>query len=600
MTSFPAMRNKTFLINRLFTKLFLAGTLSFLGVLPTAASDIQVFASVDNSEITLTDSLRLSVRVQGVQQSPSPELPNLQDFKIRPQGSSSSLSFVNGKKSSAITFIYLLTPKKLGKFTIGPVKFEIDGNPYITAPIQVIVKQRTQTSFPSTNIFALAEVSNHQLFVNEQVTLTVRLYRKVEVRNIRLELDTSRFRKESLGKPREYERVINRVRYRVHEMSVALFPLRPGRFDFPAATVSLDLVRREKRRNRFDSFFPDSFFNTVVHTQPRVLRTRPIPMEVLALPEKPENFSNLVGQFNISSALSRSALETGDTATLTLIVSGSGYARDLVLELPDMGEKLKVYEDRPTYKQQIQNNKIVGQKIFKYALVPLGGGITLLPPIPLVYFDPLKRKYIHVETHSMELEVQPASTKESLEIVRPETSPSFQGENSIKIIGKDILPLHTTPEDFRDRRLTGQRIFWIALGLILPAVLFILYVYIYQYRQRMKWDTAFSRNQTARKIALEKLKGLVSVLDGKDFTRQLSSILREYIGNKINLKGTAFTPLEMKDLLKSRNFGEDSILLSYKLLNECETHQYSKGVATDRERILGESRLLLDQLEGES
>jgi len=233
-------------------------------------------------------------------------------------------------------------------------------------------------------------------------------------------------------------------------------------------------------------------------------------------------------------------------------------------------------------------------------LVPLAGGITLLPPIPLVYFDPLKRKYIHVATHPMELEVQLASSKESLEIVRPETFPSLQGENSIKIIGKDILPLHTALADFRDRRLTGQRIFWIVFGLILPAVLFVLYVAIHQYRQRMKWDTAFSRNQTARKIAQKKLNGLTSVLDGKDFARQLSSILREYIGNKLNLKGTAFTPLEMKGLLKSRNFGEGSILLSYQLLNECEAHQYSKGVDTDREKILEESKLLLDQLEEES
>lgn len=592
------MRIKIFLKNKPFSKLLLVGGIFFMWALPTAADDIQVSASVDNSEITLEDSLLLSIRVQGVMRAPSPELPNLQDFKVRTQKSNTSLSIINGKKASSFTFNYLLTPKKLGKFTIGPVKFKIDGNPYITAPIQVIVKEQTRTFLPATNVFAEADVSHHQLFVNEQVILTVRLLRSVEVRNIQLKMDTSRFRKESLGEPREYERVINGVRYQVHEMSVALFPLRPGRFDFPAATVSLDIVHREKRQNRFDSFFPDSFFNTVLRTEPKVLRTRPIPMEVLALPEKPENFSNLVGQFGISSELSRSALKTGDTTTLTLRVSGSGYVKDLALNLADLGgNRLKVYQDRPTYKQEIRNNKIVGQKIFKYALVPLESGTTTIPPIPLVYFDPLKRKYIHVKTSRMALDIQPASGKESLAFVKPETPPSFQEENPINIIGKDILPLHTTLEDFRDRRLTGQRIFWIVCGVILPAVLFILYVSIHRYRQRMKWDTTFSRNQTAHKIAQEKLEGLMSVLDGKDFARQLSLILREYIGNKLNLKGTAFTPLEMKDLLRSRNFGEESILLSYQLLDECEACQYSQGADTDREKILEESKLLLDRLE---
>jgi len=601
VTSFHSMGIKIFLKKRLLTKLLLAGAIFFLWVHPAKASGIQVSASVDNSEITLEDSLRLSVRVDGVGSAPSPELPDLQEFIIHSQGKSSSVSIVNGKKTSSVTFNYLLTPKKQGEFTIGPVKFEIDGNPYITAPIQVVVKEQTQRSLPSTNIFAEAEVFPHQPFVNEQMTLTVRLFYKVEVRNIRLEMDTTRFRKEDLGESREYSRVINGVRYQVHEMSVALFPLRPGRFDFPPATVSLDIVRREKRESPFDSFFPDSFFNSVVRTEPKVLRTRLIPLKVLALPEKPDDFSNLVGQFNITAELSRNSLEAGDTTTLTLTVSGTGNAMDLALKLPDLdGERLKIYEDRPTYQQEIQNNKITGQKIFNYALVPLEAGTSSLPSIPLVYFDPLKRKYIKAQTPPIELDVQPALNKESLTIVRPETAIFSQEEQSIKIIGKDILPLHTNSEDFQDHRLTGPRMFWIVLGLILPALLFILYVCIYQYRQRMKWDTAFSRNRTAYKTARDKLDRLMTVQNEKDFARQLSSILREYIGNKLNLQGTAFTPLEMEALLMSRNFGEGQILLASKLLNQCETHQYSKGQDTDHKELLEESKFLLEQLEKES
>jgi len=109
------MEIKIFLKKRLPTKLLLAGAIFFLWVLPALASGIQVSASVDNSEITLEDSLRLSVRVEGVRSAPSPELPDLQDFKIHPQGKSSSVSIVNGKKLFSVTFNYLLTPKKTGE-----------------------------------------------------------------------------------------------------------------------------------------------------------------------------------------------------------------------------------------------------------------------------------------------------------------------------------------------------------------------------------------------------------------------------------------------------------------------------------------------------
>ena len=113
MTFFYSMRIKIFLKNRPFTKLLLVGTIFFIWALPTEADDIQVSASVDNSEITLEDSLLLSVRVQGVMRAPSPELPNLQDFKVRTQKSNTSLSIINGKKASSFPFNYVLTPTKL-------------------------------------------------------------------------------------------------------------------------------------------------------------------------------------------------------------------------------------------------------------------------------------------------------------------------------------------------------------------------------------------------------------------------------------------------------------------------------------------------------
>ena len=86
-------------------------------------------------------------------------------------------------------------------------------------------------------MFAEAAVSTHQPYLNEQVTLTFRVYHKVDIRNLDLDYAHDRFRKVDLGKPRKYSRVINGIRYTVFEKNVALFPMRTGKVTLPSAYI---------------------------------------------------------------------------------------------------------------------------------------------------------------------------------------------------------------------------------------------------------------------------------------------------------------------------------------------------------------------------
>ncbi|GIT65529.1 MAG: hypothetical protein Ct9H300mP23_11560 [Nitrospinota bacterium] len=51
---------------------------------------IQVLATVDRTQITLEDSIQLSVTIKGTQNTPPPELPSLPNFRITSGGTSSS------------------------------------------------------------------------------------------------------------------------------------------------------------------------------------------------------------------------------------------------------------------------------------------------------------------------------------------------------------------------------------------------------------------------------------------------------------------------------------------------------------------------------
>ena len=87
---------------------------------PAFANDIQVLATVDRNQITLEDSLELSITIKGTQNTPPPELPSIPDFRITSSGNSSSTQIINMERSVSITHNYRLTPMNAGKFKSGP------------------------------------------------------------------------------------------------------------------------------------------------------------------------------------------------------------------------------------------------------------------------------------------------------------------------------------------------------------------------------------------------------------------------------------------------------------------------------------------------
>ena len=96
--------------------------LMFFGlVAATAQSSFSV--TVDDETVALGDYLRVTVTLNNCEGSHF-TLDKIDGFAIAGRPSSqTSMSIINGKHSSSSVYTYLLTPKKVGKYTIGP--FEV-------------------------------------------------------------------------------------------------------------------------------------------------------------------------------------------------------------------------------------------------------------------------------------------------------------------------------------------------------------------------------------------------------------------------------------------------------------------------------------------
>ena len=105
------------------------------------SSNIQLSASVDKNQLTIEDSLELSIKISGVRNPPIPKLPPLTDFIVRSTGTQSSTRIFNSNMQVSTIHKYLLTPKIEGNFIIGPIIMNLSGSNYQSEPITVTIKK---------------------------------------------------------------------------------------------------------------------------------------------------------------------------------------------------------------------------------------------------------------------------------------------------------------------------------------------------------------------------------------------------------------------------------------------------------------------------
>ena len=89
-------------------------------------------------------------------------------------------------------------------------------------------------------------------------------------------------------------------------------------------------------------------------------------------------------------------------------------------------------------------------------------------------------------------------------------------------------------------------------------------------------------------------------MDSRKIARELSLIVRKYLGNILNLQGTAITSTEVKEKLRKGNFSAGEIQATQELLEKHETSQYAPTEDNLPENLIQETRDLLDQLEKKS
>ncbi|UCD80464.1 MAG: protein BatD [Desulfobacterales bacterium] len=566
---------------------------SVLTVPCAAYAEISLSLKIDRPQAVLTDSVQLVVSVAGSRDSGSdPLIQGLEDFTVTPGGTSSRIEFINGRMSSGIEYTYFIQPRKVGSFAIGPASVKIGGKTYASnrTILRVVQPAGDQGAADRRPIFLEAELSTPAVYVEEQAIYTLKLYLRKTVRDISLDLpDSENFAFKQLAKPTEYRSNRGGREYNVLEVRYALVPSKPGAFKVEPARMSMTVMepRSRSRNSPFgDPLFRDPF-SSLSTGRPLTVAGPTLQLDVRPLPEagKPTDFSGLVGSFKMWSKLDPVSLKTGESATLTVSVSGRGN----VNRIPDLKiaelDHIKVYADQPVLESTQDIEGLRGTKTMKWALVPEKDGRLEIPPVAVSFFDTQNHVYKTLRSTAYSLSVLPGKTEQISVAAANEASTVGEGtvKHAVEELGRDIFPIHTVMRDFRTAgrlQLEG----WLLTAMFgLP---FIVYLGALCGLKLRRATAAGRADIDAKKAAARFYKryGRGGLAAG-----ELLELIRDYLNNRFGLSYGSLTPPEAAQILKTRGVGVDTAEKLENWMRHCENAVYSgKGdevVRTDEDLV---------------
>lgn len=548
--------------------------------------------------------------------------PSFDDFQfLGGPSQSTSMQIINGNMSQSLSYTYYLAGKKPGNFVISSASISVSGKKYESNSIKIEVtkeqagqnqtqsnnrnpnrsQQNTQQGFSekelADNVFIKATTNKSSVYQGEQVYVTYKLYRRIDV--LQYQIDNlpkyNGFWKEDLKTDNQtYTESVDGIQYSVTDVKrTLLIPQRTGKLEIDPLDISV-LIRLKSRRS--NNFFDDVFGFGSYQNYNLPLKCKPVSVNVKSLPgNAPGNYSGIVGKLNLEAKLSKNKVDANQSVSLKVNVNGKGNLKILEpfnLELP---EEIEVYDPKTTENINISASGISGNKVFEYLLIPRSEGKFNIEPLSISYFDIESGTYKTVTTESFELNVAPGKGGPTIT-----TGPQISKKEDLKIKSNDIAFIKTETK-FKD---TGNFLFGSFLHVLACLIMISGSGALYFYQKRLsvlKSDVKNYRRSQAHKNAIQNFKTAKEALkEGKSdlFYQNITSTLYNYIGDKFNT-GLAQINLDLvKEKFNEKKLPDTEYLNYKKIIESCEIARFApSAVSLSKEEILIAAESIINQID---
>ncbi|MEN7972313.1 MAG: BatD family protein [Verrucomicrobiota bacterium] len=562
-----------------------------LGIfLCTGAFAADVRMSIEPQLISLLDRAVLKIEFIDTK-GDAVDIPNIEGLRIQYQGQSSETRIVNMKRTSKIIHNYVVTPTKVGDFTIGPVTCKYKGGQKeVSAQLRVIKPEDDKEAQQISKImFSRISTEREKPYVHEPFNLNMKVYIRDGVQtdgnfSLRGGIPETgmegELQWEITAKERE-ER--NGVIFNVYTLGTSARTLTAGIFTFrPEVQLNVVVPRQKRRPYGFnDPFFGDFFGRQ--ETRPIVLDCNTLEVEVQPVPieRRPDTFTGGVGTFDFDVSIGPEQVKAGEPITVKMKISGKGNINQITPPTIKANHNLKLYEAHTL------PSKNPNEVLFEQVVIPTSDSVTNIPAITFSYFNTQTADFRTITNGPFPVSVE-AMPQQAAQVIA--TIPSSIRQET-EILGRDIVYLKSIPKKWKktdDTPWQRNRFFQILLAL--PLLLLAAIAGITAHQNRLASNVALARRQKAPRAARHSTQLAEQALrKGNEtaFNEALWNALTNYFGHRLNLAPGEVTLQKVLDRVPTEAESLE------KLFNTIEQHRYGLNSGGSSQE---EMKALLQQL----
>ncbi|MBI9076065.1 MAG: protein BatD [Desulfatibacillum sp.] len=564
---------------------------------PALSAQISVTLEAAPNRVQVDDVFRLTVKVTGATSIDDIRIAGTDGFELGNPRTGSQTSIANGTITRSVEYSYGISPHKQGVYTLGPATVTEDGKTYTSNTVRVQVdpveeiRGREQDS-----MFLTAEVLPQQAYPGQEIVCRIRFYWNAPLGNIQFEgfPDIENLEFTQIGDSRQFQKNINGKTFNVAELLHAVTPSVTGDFELPPLSVKAEVIKANRRPSRFPrGWMDDSMFGNEERIKTRVL-SEPASFTVKPLPTdgQPRDFNGLLGQFSAAATLEPKQVKAGDSATLTVTLSGRGNTQLMPdLKLPPI-PGVKIYPSEPQFAETRDGQGLFGKKTMQWALVPQVEGEISIPQFSVPFFNAASGQYENAATREMKLKVLPGELPAVLPAAT-EMQVATSAKRKVQMLGEDILKIHESPQAVSPAMGQTMPLWLVVLILGFPA-LPVAGAIVLRRLSKTRSDQAAAR---ASKKAFGAFSKAIKDLEPNQAAEAFKA-LQEYLALRLGLEGATLTSHEAEEKLLA--LGVDAAAVSrltqiFSRLETCVFSQCSQEFSQETKQDLFSALRVIDK-----
>ncbi|MCO6438709.1 MAG: BatD family protein [Phycisphaerae bacterium] len=498
-----------------------------------------------------------------------------------------SMSFVNGRQTSTVTYTYAmrLTALKEGTYELGPVEVQAGGASYQSDRVRVVVQASESDPGMRGDRFMFADITIHPrtVYISQTVTASLTIgMRKVEIGGRTYPLDLIRnvlsLRESQLGVFADGSYTKSETRIRDSQGQLRLYEIFRIRKEITADRVGELQVGPVFLKADYPTQLSRDWFGRleVASSQRETARADAVTVTVLAPPDegRPDSFNGAIGVYTMQVDAKPTHVELGQPVTLTITIQGNPLES---VAGPDLASQPELASRFDFTGDELIGDIESGQKVFRRAVFPRQVGEQTIPSITWSFFNPDAQTYTVLQSDPIPITVDP-STASSATALAPMTVPASRdsGSTELKPLSGGIAPNYVDPEELLESNDVAWTPVWTG-SVIIPPALWMGLALVVRRRRRLEADAGLARRKRARRAAMRRMQAALHNGHAGEQLQRLAGALTGFVTDRLDLPPGEVTPGDVRCAMVEHGVDLQLVDEVSGFLELCDAARYAPG-----------------------